>query len=408
MSKEKVNFSAALEIGSSKVAMVLSRELNDKLEVIAMAQVLHKGIHQGQVVDTREVTAAIAKVKAEIELTSGLNVSSAFLTVVDLTNETLHAKATLAVRRKISHKDIEQAVQTATEAAQVRSDREILHSFPQYFKIGGVKHKDAPLGQTANALEAHVLLVTGSKKNIQAARDCAYGAGLEVTAVIAHPIATASAITRTEDHQQGIAVVDVGGSITDIVAFKDGKLAFLTSLAIGGMNFTQDLAVGLRTPQAAAEKIKKTHGAALVDLVSSGEIVEIESLKGEPARKVEAQFICEILEARAEETLGLILKKLNDEDLLFNLKGGVLVTGGGSQLPGFPELGEFTFDIPLRRGVTHNIVSTGPLAQGPVMATAIGVLQYTKKRQAFEPSELSIDTLKNSWGKIKTFIENIL
>jgi cell division protein FtsA len=211
-----------------------------------------------------------------------------------------------------------------------------------------------------------------------------------------------------EDKEAGVAVVDIGGTLTDITAYRNGKMVFTASLPVGGATFTQDLAVGLRTPQAAAERIKKAHGAALVDVVSTGEIVEVESLKNEGPRIVEARFICEILEARAEETLGLILKKLNDEDLLFTLKSGVVLTGGGSMLPGLPELGEFTFDVKLRRGTSRDVLSANPLAQGPVMSTAIGLLQYARNTQSFETSELSLDTFKNTWGKFRNFIENIL
>lgn len=412
MSKDKVQLFASLEIGSTKVGMAVARtstgKQSEKLEVITVAQAPHKGMHQGQIVDPREIISAIQKVKAEAEAVANQPITSIILAVADITVETIYTKGAIAVRRQVTTKDLEGALQMAVEGAQIRSDREVLHSFAHSYKVNGIKSEEPPLRQKTTSLEVTAVLVTSFKKNLQVARECAGAAGLEVLQVIAHPVATAAGLVSKEDKDAGIAVIDIGGTLTDIIAYKNGKTVFATSLPVGGATFTQDLAVGLRTPQAAAEKIKKAHGAALVDVVSPGEMVEVESLKGEAPRVVEARFICEILEARAEETLGLILKKLNDEDLLFTLKNGVLLTGGGSQLPGLPELGEFTFDVKLRRAGAREVLSTNPLAQGPVMATAIGLLQYARNAQSFETSELSLDTFKNTWGKFKNFIENIL
>ncbi len=408
MSKQKVQLLASLEIGSTKVGLAVAKASGEKLEVISVAQAPHKGMHQGQIVDSREILSAIQKVKAETEATINGPVPEVLMAVSDISIETVFTKGVVAVRRMVSRKDLDEALQAAVEGAQIRSDREILHSYAHTYKINGVKTNEAPIKQKATSLELTAVLVTGLKKNQQIARECLASAGLVVADVVAHPIATAYGLLQKEDKDAGVAVVDIGGSLTDIIAYKDGKLMLATSLSVGGATFTQDLAVGLRTPQLAAEKIKRNHGAALVDVVSPGEMVEVESLKGEPARQVEARFICEILEARSEETLGLILKKLNDEDLLFKLKNGVVLTGGGSQLPGLPELGEFTFDVKLRRGVALDVVSANPLAQGPVMTTSIGLLQYARNRQSFETSELSVDTFKNSWGRFKNFIENIL
>jgi len=408
MSKEKQAFYAGLEIGSSKVALIVGRVTDNKLEIISAAQAPHKGMHQGQIVDAKEIASAIYKIKAEVELAADMPITSVHLTVADLSVETVHSKGVVSIKRSIGSRDIDIAMETALETAQIRSDREVLHNFAQFYKVAGVRYDEAPLRQKAASLEVHTTLVTCSKKNLQLGRECAAVAGFYVKGVIAHSVATAEALLLQADKEAGVAVIDIGGALTDIIAYQKGKMVFTTSVPVGGSNFTQDLAVGLRTPQAAAEKIKKNHGAALVDVVSAGEQVLIESLKGEPPHPVDARFVASILEARSEETLGLILKKLNDEDLLFSLKNGLYLTGGASQLPGLPELGEFTFDVVFKRGIAREILTSNPLAQGPGLSTAVGLLQYARDRQTFEPSEISVDTFKNSWGKIKNFIENIL
>lgn len=420
MSKEKLNLSVGLEIGTTKVAMVVAKEIRadglhqtlPHLEVLSAAQAPHKGVYQGLIVDNQEIIFALQKVKAEIEIVAGQAIDTVTLTVADLSLETIQTKGMISIKKMIHQRDVDAVIQSAKENAQVRSDREVLHAFPLSFKTEGQRHDQAPLKVKSASLEATVLLITVSRKNIQAAKDCLKAVGLQVRDVVAPPVASAYAVTLAEDRQQGIAVIDMGGSLTHIAAFKNGNLSYASSVALGGANFTQDLAVGLRTPQAAAEKIKKTHGAALVDLVSPEEVIEIDSLKNEPARQIPARLVSEILEARSEETLGLLLRKLNDEDLLSSLKRGVLLTGGASQLPGLPELGEFTFDIPLRRGETPNItngaISVSPQAQSPVMSAALGLLQYSRGTQGFVSSDISLNTFKDSFRKFKNIIDNIL
>lgn len=408
MSKEKLNLLAGIEIGTSKVAISLAVQESQQLDVIAIAQASHKGMHQGQIVDVSSVSQAIQKAKAEVEATSGQLLNMVYVSVADLTTETLFSKGIVSIRREITRKDIEAAMDVAKESAQIRSDREILHVFPKYYKVDGFKFDEAPIGHKGTSLELACVLITASKKNISIAKDCIQSHGLYIHEFVSPSYASAFAVTSANERDQGVAVVDMGNSITSIVAFLGNKAVYSSAIPLGGLNFTQDLAVGLRTPQAAAEQLKKNHGSALMDLVDENSVVQVESLRGGEATEVSQKFVCEILEARAEETLGLILKKLNDEDLLFQLKGGVVLTGGGSLLPGLPELAQYTFDIPLRRGLPKELAGIGSLNQGPGLSTCLGLLQYARKRHSFEPLELSIETLKSKWGQLKNLIDNIL
>jgi cell division protein FtsA len=408
MSKHNIQHYIGLEVGSSKVAMALGRVSGDKLEIVSAIQVPHKAIHQGQIIDAQEISTAIHKAKNELELTADIEINKVYASVADLSLESLHAKGVLSIKRSISSQDIEAIKRVAEELVPLRSDRQILHHFPQFFKVGSQKYSEAPLGQRSTSLEMHSLLVVGSRKLLQTIRECALQSQIEIIEFVAQPVASSDILLSSEEKDKGTVLVDVGSSLTYLAAYKAGKLAFCQTLPVGGANFTNDLAVGLRTPQLSAEKIKKNHGAALVDLVSDSESVEVESLKGEASRTVGARLVCEILEARAEETLGIILRKLNDESLLTHLKGGIVLTGGGSLLPGFPELGEFTFDIPVRRGTANDVLATSPLALGPAMSVVVGLLQHARKRQSFDTTEFSLDTFKGTLTKIKTFFENIL
>lgn len=408
MSKEKVQYYTSLEVGSSKVVMALGRVSGEKLEIVSVVQLAHKGIHQGQIIDAREITTAIHKIKTELEITHEIVIKDVYASVADITLESMNAKGVLSIKKVVTAKDIELVKKVGEDLVPLRSDRQILHHSPHFFKIGSQKHFKAPLGQKTTSLEVHSQLIVGAKKILQTIRDCAAHSNINIIEFVPQPVACSEVLLTAEDKEMGIAVIDMGGAMTQLIVYKESKMVLCQTLPIGGSHFTNDLAVGLRTPQASAEKIKKNNGAALVDLISEDEKVEVESLKGDGMQVVSAKLVAEILEARSEETLGLILRKLNDEGLLSHIKGGLVLTGGGSQLPGLAELGEFTFDIPIRRGGLNNVLSTNPLAQGPAMSVTVGLLQHARNRQSFETSEFLSDTFKETFNRVKNYFENLL
>jgi cell division protein FtsA len=408
MSKENSSFLTSIDIGTTKVTITVAKPLEEKLEVIGFAMAAHKGFHQGQIVDPQEIIAALTQVKREIEATTGLTLTTCWLTVADSTVTTVQSKGTQAIKRVVGAGDVQATLKAAEDAAQVRSDREILHVIAQNYKINGQKVVAPPLGEKTTFLEVQALVITGARRNNQTARECAKIAGLEVLSIVCQSLAVANAHIDEVNKEEGVAIVDIGGSQTDIICYVDGKLVQVCALPLGGINFTQDLAIGLKTPQTQAEEIKKTHGAALVEMVSADEVVSIERVRGQGHENIPVRFVSEILEARSEETLGLLLKTINDAGYLPQLKGGIILTGGGSLLPGLPELGEFTFDIKFKRASTKGVLSVNPQALGPVMAASIGVLHYARTRQSFETATFSLDTFKDSWARFKNFIENIL
>lgn len=398
----------SIDIGTTKVSLTVAHPIENKLEIIGFSVIAHKGFHQGQIVDAQEITRAIARAKRDVEATTGCAISECWFTVADGTLATVPSKGSLAIKKNVNASDIETLLAAAQDAAQVRSDREILHVVSQQYKCNGKKTVKPPIGEKTNFLEVQVLVITGSRRNYQAARECLREAGMQCLGAVAATVAIAEAYLDEDDKQNGVAVVDMGGLQTELVCFSEGQMVHMFTLPIGGVNFTQDLAIGLKTPIPQAEEIKKTHGAALVEMVSGDEKVSVHKLHGDGQEDVSVRFVSEILEARSEETLGLFLRTINDAGYLQSIKQGVILAGGASQLPGLPELGEFTFDIPFKRRATTRVLSINPQALGPVLATSIGVLHYARNRQSFVSSTFSLDTFKENWAKLKNYIENIL
>jgi cell division protein FtsA len=161
-----------------------------------------------------------------------------------------------------------------------------------------------------------------------------------------------------------------------MITFYQGSVIQTGLLPVGGYNFTHDVAVGLKTTQVYSESLKRKFGCALPEMVSEDESIEVESVGGRKPRTLMRRDLCEVLEARSEETLELIHHDLEEKGLLAKLGSGVVLTGGGALLHGLVEMGDFVLDVPVRRGWPEKVGGLVDVVRQPSCSTVVGVLQY--------------------------------
>jgi cell division protein FtsA len=237
----------------------------------------------------------------------------------------------------------------------------------------GVKE---PLGMSGVRLEVEVHLVTGATTSVRNVVRSVNRAGLQVQDLVLEPLASAEAVISAEEKELGILLIDLGGGTTDVALFRDGAVWHTGSLPLGGDHISNDIAVGLRTPTADAEELKKRHGCALTALVREDEVVDVPSVGGRKARQLSRQILSEIIQPRVEEIFTLVARDLVRGGLNDVAAGGVVVTGGSSIMQGVPELAEQVFDMPVRRGVPTGLSGLADVVQSPIHATAVGLALY--------------------------------
>lgn len=225
-------------------------------------------------------------------------------------------------------------------------------------------------------LEVEVHLVTGATTSVRNVVRSVNRAGLQVQDLVLEPLASAEAVISTEEKELGILLIDLGGGTTDVALFRDGAVWHTGSLPLGGDHISNDIAVGLRTPTADAEELKKRHGCALTALVREDEVVDVPSVGGRKARQLSRQILSEIIQPRVEEIFTLVARDLVRAGLNDVAAGGVVVTGGSSIMHGVPELAEQVFDMPVRRGVPAGLSGLADVVQSPIHATAVGLALY--------------------------------
>ena len=234
----------------------------------------------------------------------------------------------------------------------------------------------------------NVHIITGNAASTQNIVGCVNRAGVAVLDTVLEQLAASEAVLTNDEKQLGVALVDIGGGTTDFAVFERGSLWHTGVVAIGGGHFTQDIAVGLRTPIPEAEKIKRRCGCALSALVEEDQTIDVVSHGGRPPRVMARRLLSDILQPRAEEIFHLLWDEIRRAGYENALNAGIVLTGGSSVLEGTAEIGEQIFDLPIRVRSPSEIGGLADHAQSPQFATAVGLVMYAHRNYFPQPSGL--------------------
>jgi cell division protein FtsA len=206
-------------------------------------------------------------------------------------------------------------------------------------------------------------------------------AGLAVHDLVLQPLASAEAVLFEDERELGVVIVDIGGGTTDLALVRERAVWHTAILPLGGDHITNDVAIGLRTPVADAEMLKKSHGAALAAQVSADETVDVPSVGGRKPRQLSRQVLAGIIQPRVEEIFALVAKSLSRAGFEGAATAGVVVTGGTSIMEGLPELAERVLGQPVRRGAPSVVDGLVETVTSPIYATGVGLALYGVKRR---------------------------
>jgi cell division protein FtsA len=223
--------------------------------------------------------------------------------------------------------------------------------------------------------------VTGSLTAVHNITNCVNRAGIEVSDIVLKQLAVSESVLKTEEKEMGVALVDIGGGATHLAVFDRGAVRHTAVVRMGGEHFTNDIAVGLRTPIQEAEQIKTQYGCALARMVDDDETIAVPSVGGRKSRRLSRQILCEVLQPRTEELCTLVSEEIERSGYEGALSSGVVLTGGGSQLEGFVEIAEQVFDLPVRLGAPSGVGGLVDLVSGPSCSAGVGILMYGATHQ---------------------------
>jgi cell division protein FtsA len=373
-----------LDVGTTKVCAVIAAPRSGGcLDVVGLGAAPSRGLRRGVVVNIDSTVEAIRQAVGEAERMAGAEVSAVYAGVAGGHIRSVNSRGVVAVsgkEREVSQTDIDRAVDAA-RAINISQDREILHVLPQAFAIDDADGVREPLGMSGVRLEVEVHVVTAAISSVQNVIRSVNRAGLTVHDVVLEPIASAEAVLYPDEKELGVLVIDIGGGTTDLALLRDGAVWHTAILPLGGDHISNDIAVGLRTPMADAEALKKRHGCALTALVPAEETVDVPSVGGRKPRQLSRQVLSEIIQPRVEEIFTLVARELSRAGFQDAATAGVVVTGGSSIMQGVPELAESVFDQPVRRGIPCDVGGLAQVVKSPMYSTAVGLALYGARRQ---------------------------
>lgn len=374
---------AGLDLGSSKVAVIVAELRDDGVPVITgVGTSTSLGMKRGVVVDIERTVRSIQEAVERAERMSGVPVKSVYINISGAHVGTCNNRGVIAVSREdkeITQEDVDRVMEAA-RVMNIPSDREIVHVLPRQFIVDGYDGVRDPVGMMGVRLEVEAQIVTGAVTSIQNVLRSVYRAGLDVEDVVLAALASGEAVLQPAEKELGVVVVDIGAGTTDLAIFEQGSLWYASVIPVGGEHITSDLAVGLRTPINQAESVKLEYGRALASMVPDDAYVVISGIGGSSRREVSQKTVSTIIEARAQEIADLIAAEIQKSGYSRVIPGGLVVTGGSSELPGFLDLLSQRLDMPVRKGVPLGVAGMIDAVSSPSLACAVGLTMFAGRQ----------------------------
>jgi len=384
---KKDRYIIGLDVGSTKTCALIAEVDGEQVKFLALGAAESKGLRKGLIVNLDSTVSSIRRAVEEAEGVANVPVEAAVIGVAGGHVRGVNSRGgvTLGNRaRDIERDDVRRAVDAARNIT-LPEDREVLHVLPHEFMVDAQDGIRDAIGMVGQRLEVNVHLVTSSVAATQNLVTAANRAGILVNDTVLEPLASAESCLTQDERDLGCCLLDIGGGTTELIVYGGGVVRHTSAVPVGGDHFTNDLAVGLRTPIPEAEKIKRRHGCAASSMLHEDTSIEIASVGDRPPRTIFARMLTDIIEPRAMELLALIRDDLQRSGLDRQIPAGFVLAGGGARLNGLIELAEQSFHLPVRIAEPKGLADLPEQVAQPEYATVVGLVMYGAKTRRNAP-----------------------
>jgi len=396
-----------LDVGTTKVCAVVGEVAEDGITILGVGSVPCRGLRKGIVSNIDWTVRSIRDAIESAQTMAGVEIRTVYAGVAGSHIRSQVSDGVAAIAGgEVTRADVERVLEGA-RAIPVDADRQILHVLPREYVVDTQDGIRDPIGMAGVRLGVKVNLVTAATTCVQNVIRCAERCNLAVADVVLEPLASAESVLSDDEKEIGAAVIDIGGGTTDILLYVDGGIAHTSVIPVGGNNITNDIAAGLRTPMAEADRLKRLSGCALGRLVQDDEEIEVPGVGGHPPRRCARRVLSDIIEPRVEEIFAVVRKRIEDTGLIEQLSAGAVLTGGAVLLEGMAEFAEEILGMPVRIGQPVGVRGLTQLIAGPQYATGVGLVKYGAQimaeaaaRDAAPPAQSMMRVQSGGGGKI--------
>ena len=378
---KKHNILASIDVGTTKICTIVAdNDDSSGMRVIGVGIAPSKGLHKGLVVNINEARESIRESVRRAEQASNYKVESAYIGVTGRHVTSLNNHGVVAITRndRLVRPDDLKRVLASAQSVKTAEDRRLLHVIPRSYAVDGQAGVKNPVGMHGFRLDVETHIITAAVTSIQNLVKCVRGIGIDIEDLVLEPLASSEAILTEDEKQVGAIIADIGGGTTDVCVFKDGSIWHTAILPVAGYQLTRDVAIGLGLPFDVAEEMKKKYGSVMP--VYEGKM-ETPAGISQDGHGVSYQDLCDIVRARVEEIMKLILLELPNSDYESLVPAGLVLTGGSSNLSGMASLGRDVLRMPVRVGAPTNMQGISDVLRDPAYATSVGLLLWGAKNE---------------------------
>ncbi len=372
----------SIDVGTTKVCTTIADAIDGGvLRVAGVGITPSRGLHKGLVVNINDARDSIRESVRKAEQASGYKVETAYVGVTGRHVTSLNNRGVVAITRndRLVRPDDLRRVLASTQSVKVPNDRKLLHVIPRGYTVDGQTGIKNPVGMHGFRLDVETHVITAAVASVQNLVKCIRGIGVDIEDLILEPLASSEAVLTPDEKEVGIILADIGGGTTDIAVFKDGSIWHTAIIPVAGYQLTRDIAIGLGLPFDIAEEMKKRYGSVMPVYESK---LDATTKISEDGHGVSYQDLCDIIRARVEEILRLILLEMPRSEYETLVPAGLVLTGGSSNLSGIDALGRDILQLPVRVGIPTNVYGITDTLHDPAHATSVGLLLWGTKHES--------------------------
>ncbi len=368
----------AIDIGSTKVCAIIANiDSDNEIKVIGAGIAKAQGLKKGTITNIELAAKSIKHALSDAKRVAGTDLKRAIVSISGAYTKSLNSSGIVNIPNKeISIKEIDRVMRTSLYNANIPNEYEVLHTLPYNFKVDDQDFIEDPLGMNAARLEVETHIITSQKSNLNNLKKAVKAAGVEVENIVLSGYASAIAVLNDDEKELGCAVIDLGGSTSNIVIHSGNSIRFNDFLGVGSNHITSDLSMALHTPLNMADSVKIQYGSLNSP---SNELIELPIIGDETStHEVSLEVVHNVIYARVEETLMIIAQSLEKSGLKEHLGAGIVLTGGFTKMEGIRELAVAIFDnMPVRLAKPSDMDGLFDTLRDPAYSGAIGLIKYS-------------------------------
>jgi cell division protein FtsA len=411
-----------LDIGTTKIAVIAGRKNEfGKLEILGFGRAASNGVKHGQVLNIDETIKAIRTALDNCYASNpNLEIAEVYVGIAGHHIKSLQTRGDIVrhdTDNEIAQKEIDQLISDQYKTYIPAGDQ-IIDVIPQEYTVDNFQNIADPIGYSGVKVGANFHIITGDKNAIRNINRSVERAGLITKDLVLQPLASSAAVMAQEDLEAGVAIVDIGGGTTDLAVFYEGILKHTAVIPFAGENITNDIKTGLGVLKQQAEQMKVQFGSALANEAKTNAYITIPGLRGMPAKEISVKNLANIIQARISEIMDFVtyhLKQVGLDNKMLN--GGIILTGGGSQLKHIIQLTEYVTGLNARIGLPIEHLASGHIEElaKPTYSTCLGLIlkgydDYEHKRKQFDHNYFKVEVpqgLKNTPDNYDSGMENV-